>query len=173
MSWWDIDNKRDVIGDRPADIIGDTLTSIALIRRREGRRLPTLQETADAVAVALARSPKAFSDDNGQTPSPRVVIALSSGAAIASRDEAVADEAMVTAFVQAFAAMSRAYVERWGRRPRHREALYTIKFVLRADPGAYVADAPDDGVTIQGVMADGATRTHPSLGRELSSTSIA
>ncbi len=111
MSWWDIDTKRDVIGDRPADIIGDTLTSIALIRRGEGRRLPTLQETADAVAVALARSPEAFSDDNGQTTSLRVVIALSSGAAIASRDEAGADEATVTAFAHAFAEMSRGF--RW------------------------------------------------------------
>lgn len=169
MSWWDID-KRDVIGDRPADIVGDTFASIAMGRRRERRRMPTLQETADAVAVALTRSPDAFTNDNGHTTSPRVVIALSSGATIASRAESVADEAVVTAFERAFAEMSRAYVDRWGRRPRRREALYTIKFVLRPDPGEYVADPPDEGVTIQGVMAARPPHTQPLVGLELSST---
>jgi len=168
MSWWDID-KRDVIGDRPADIVGDTFTSIAMTRRREGRRLPTLQETADAVAVALARSPDAFTNDNGHTTFLHVVIALSSGATIASRAEPVADEAMVMAFARAFGEMARAYVDRWGRRPRRREALYTIKFVLRPAPSAYVADPPDEGVIIQGVTAHRPPHTRPLMDLELSS----
>ncbi len=153
MSWWNID-KSDVIGDRPADIVGDAFAYIAQTRRSQDRPLPTLQETVDALAVALGCSSGSFTNDNGHTSPPRVIVGLSSGIEIESRPEPVADEALVTAFVGAFSGMTDTYISRWGRRPRYNEALYTVKFVLRPDPSEYVADPPGEGVTIKSVAAE-------------------
>ncbi len=152
MSWWNID-KNDVIGDRPADIVGDAFAYIAQTRRSQDRPLPTLQATVDAMAVALGRSSGSFTNDNDHT-SPRVIVGLSSGIEIELRPEPVADDALVTAFMGAFSEMVDTYISRWGRRPRRNEALYTVKFVLRPDPSEYVADPPGEGVTIKSVTTE-------------------
>lgn len=166
MSWWNID-KSDVIGDRPADIVGDALASIAAMRRSQDRPLPTLQETVDAMAVALGRSSESFMNDNGHTSPPGVIVELSSGIEIESRPEPVADDALVTAFMGAFSEMADTYISRWGRRPRRNEALYTVKFVLRPDPSEYVADPPGEGVTIKSVTAEWPTLNLDQKGRRL------
>jgi len=169
MSWWNID-KNDVIGDRPADIVGDAFASIAQTRRSQDRPLPTLQETADALAVALGRSSGLFTNDNGHTSPPGVIVELSSGIEIESRQEPVADDALVMAFVGAFSEVADTYISRWGRRPRRNEVLYTVKFVLRPDPGEYVADPPRVGVTIKSVTAEWLALDLDQRGRKLAPT---
>ncbi len=166
MSWWNID-KSDVIGDRPADIVGDAFASIAQTRRSQDQPLPTLQETVDAIAVALGRSSGSFTNDKGHTSPPRVIVELSSGIEIESRQEPIADDALVMAFVSAFSEVADTYISRWGRRPRRNEALYTVKFVLRPDPSEYVADPPRAGVTIKSVMAQWSALDLDQRGRKL------
>ncbi len=166
MSWWNID-KSDVIGDRPADIVSDAFTSIAQARRTQDQPLPTLQETVDAMAVALGRSSGSFTNDNGQVSPPGVIVELSSGIEIKSRQEPVVDDALVTVFVDAFSEVADTYISRWGRRPRRNEALYTVKFVLRPDPGEYVADPPREGVTIKSVTAEWPALDLDQRGRKL------
>ncbi len=194
MSWWNID-KGNVIGDRPADIVGDTLAAIAQARRAQDHPLPRLQEIVDAIAVALERSPETFIEDelskndapatlrraasagrftigtrslttpnsNGHMTPPRVVVELSSGASIVSERELIADDAIVAAFIRAFMEIADAYLDRWGRRPRRREVLYTVKFVLRPDPSEYIADPLDSRVTIKSISAVWASPSQPLL----------
>jgi len=195
VSWWTID-KGNVIGDRPADIVGDTLAAIAKARRAQDRPLPRLQDIVDAIAVALERSPETFIEDepskndapatprraasagrftavihsltnpndNGHMTPPRVIVELSSGASVMSKRESIADDTIVTVFMRALTEIADAYADRWGRRPRRREVLYTVKFVLRPDPGEYVADPPDSGVTIKSISVVRPALSRPLLG---------
>lgn len=169
MSWWNIE-KSDVIGDRPADIVGDAFASIAQTRRSQGRPLPTLQEVVDALAVALDRSSGSLTNDNGHTSPPQIVVELSSGVEIASRPRLVMDDAVVAAFEGAFSEIADAYISRWGRRPRRNEALYTVKFVLRPDPGEYVADPPQEGVIIKSITAKWPALDLDQRGRQFAPT---
>lgn len=202
MSWWNID-KDDVIGDRPADIVGDTLAAIAKARRAQDRPLPRLQDIVDAIAVAFERSPETFKrkdesskeripatprraasaarvtagthsltnpNGNGHMTLPRVVVELSSGASVVSKRESIADDVIVAAFMRALMEIADAYLDRWGRRPRRREVLYTVKFVLRPDPGEYIADPPYSSVTIKSISAEWPALSEPLLGVGIPST---
>src|SRR4051812_36686978 len=58
MSWWNLPGRQDdVIGDRPADIIGGALRHTVARREKAGQGAPQLSEILGAIGEAIARTP--------------------------------------------------------------------------------------------------------------------
>jgi hypothetical protein len=142
MSWWNTNSDNDIIGDVPADIIGNTFKTIVKDRSTQGKPKPTLQEIVDSVAVALHTEPETFIVGSNKTFFHKVVVILESGSnQESSKDYSRANSYLVTMFLEAFQAIAHAYEERWERKPRLRELLACITFVLGFQPEEFISDA--------------------------------
>lgn len=142
MSWWDIGD--DVIGDAPADIMGQALGEIA--RAKQTQAKPTLPEILDGFAAALRRM------DAGQRYSfQKVVARQESGRAVAATGES-ADDQLVSTFGQAFANIETEYQQRFERKPRLSELLQTLLFVIGHEPERFLSDA--EGLKVNEIVAE-------------------
>jgi hypothetical protein len=152
MSWWDI-GKDDVLGDRPADIIGNTLKAIARTCEEQGGQRPTLQQLLDNITSVLRTNLEEFSSDGTEVSVHRLVVKLDSRLDVKSTGGAkTKDDQLVLKFCDAFQAIAKEYEERWARKPRLRELLETITFVLAARPEAFVSDG--EAIHIQEIVAE-------------------
>ncbi len=122
MSWWET-HGGEVLGDRPADVLGKALGEAPK---------PTLQELLDAAAGAL----HAHGLAQLSAVSPR-------GPQLTARPEA-APPALRTALAAAFDEVREAYREYQEREPTLAEAVKTLEFVLGA-PESFLADAAEMG----------------------------
>ena len=124
MSWWET-HGGELLGDRPADVLGEAL------QKAPGPK-PSLQMVLDAAAAVLQSRGLAHLG----AVSPR-------GPRFTARPEA-ADPALVAALTAGFAEVGKAYREYQEREPTLAEEVGTLGFVLGA-PKAFLADAAEIG----------------------------
>jgi hypothetical protein len=131
MSWWDTGEGDNVIGDAPADLMGDALSEISYAREKRSQPNPNIQQLIDGFAHAL----KTYgSGDKGLT------LKRSGGDDITARAED-SDEEIAKAFQTGFQQIARKYKERWDRDPRVQELAELLTFVLGYQPERYMSDA--------------------------------
>jgi hypothetical protein len=138
MSWWETSTGA-LVGDRPADALGNALTSI--------QHLPgplALGDLLRSFEEALKANPDLVA--NGGTGGVRVATAPDD-------DPGGAPRAAVTRrLAQALQTASDAYAERWQRRPTLDEVAENLAFVLRPTPRPWLTkgdDARIDDVVVQ------------------------
>jgi hypothetical protein len=132
MSWWEIPPGDDVIGDSPADALGDALGKLRARTEAAVGRQPTLGELLGWLADALRR---------GAYPqAPEELVARTEGADIVARAQAPPEQELAELIDAALGEIAAAYDEAWDRAPRVTEVLKTLAFVLRPDPQRFVAE---------------------------------
>ena len=129
MSWWD-DPDGEILGDRPADLLGKALE--AIVQAREERDEPelSLREVLEAFATALIAHGERFDELVAEQPDGPVLVI---------RPPVAPDPALVDPLREALAKVDQAYEERWERKPTLAEQLKVFDFVLGSE------DFPDAG----------------------------
>lgn len=129
MSWWD-GPDGEILGDRPADLLGKALE--AIVQAREERDEPKLglQDVLEALAAALTARGERFDE---------LVAEQTDGPVLVVRPPAVPDPTLVDPLREALAKVEQAYQERWERKPTLSEQLKVFDFVLGSE------DFPDAG----------------------------
>src|SRR5262245_65902140 len=142
MSWWDIGNKDDVIGDQPADLVRHALQEIVQkTRSQQGAHKPSLADLLRAIgAVALSASGTLLEEVPANLR--EIVAELKSGQTVSSgvlhgSDEQEDIGRILTKNLREVVAV---YSERWERKPRLPEWLETLSFVLRYRPEEFLQD---------------------------------
>jgi len=144
MSWWEI--GEDVIGDTPADFLRRTLGEIARSREERSGTKPRLQEILDAFAAALL----GMNDGRRYTFDRLVAMNRSGPSVVASGDGA--DDQLVSVLRQAFDEIENEYLQRFERKPRLSEFLYTLLFVIGHEPERFFSHAQD--VEVDQIVAE-------------------
>jgi len=146
MSWWNIRNGEEVIGDEPADLVQAALGRINENRSAQSKEKPTLVELLSAIASVardsagklLAAAPNDFR---------RIVAELQSGDFVSSETSAQQSAQQETGLRPALTAVlqeiAKVYRERWERLPTLAEWLESLAFVLRARPEEYLQDGSE------------------------------
>jgi len=135
MSWWETPPGDDVIGDGPADVLGDALGKMRARAEATIGRPPSLCELLGWFADALRR---------GSYPSaPVELIVRAAGEKVVAHAQAPPEQELAEMIDAALGEIAAAYEETWARPPRVTEILKTLAFVLRPDPQRFVADAED------------------------------
>lgn len=130
MSWWDAPDGE-ILGDRPADYLGEALDAIVQAREEQNKPKPGLQDVLEALAAALLARGERFDELVAeQTEGPLLVV----------RPPAAPDPTLVDPLREAFAKVDQAYEDRWERKPTLAEQLAVFDFVLTPE---YLSDAGD------------------------------
>ena len=128
MSWWNLPGRQDdVIGDRPADLIGAALRRAATRRDQAGRGPLHLPEILGALGQAIAETRNALEDP---PPEGARVVAVTVNGEIERSPEG---EDVIEPLAAAIREVEAAYRERFERRPRLAELLGVFAFDLRPD----------------------------------------
>jgi hypothetical protein len=136
MGWWELPgSKDDLTGDRPSDLFYRALRQIGTARAGQGRPRPTPQQLTDALARALAEDAGGHVADAGAFAGRTLTL----GALRA--DPAAGDPAMVAGLLEGLRQVADAYEERWERKPRMAEVLWTLSALL-GPSDAPVVDPP-------------------------------
>lgn len=139
MGWWSTGSGDDVIGDRPADILGEMFTRLVAEHSKARTSKPTFGEMMATIEVALNDRPGQFLAD---APSKKVsVIARLGDRTVRAANPDSADRALAALVRRALVEISAVYDESWERHVRLAELLSVIAFVLRAADD-YVSDPP-------------------------------
>ena len=165
MGWWHINYRPDtddVIGDTPADILGDAFEHIAQQRTEQGREKPRLQEILDTLTSLLGKQPKSFYAEGGREEVETLdSLVLWEGAEesihVLSTQIEAGDEQLAGHLEWALREIVEAYTEYWDRFPRLREVLALFAFVLLED-----ACSDEQSFSIQSISAQ-TRRCHPVL----------
>ena len=153
MSWWDVGGGDDVIGDAPADTLKRALNKIAKAREEQGKPAPTLQEMADSFAAALRAAWQKSVEARGRESFNKIVIKPKSAEAIESDGKTEkGDPQLVSAFRGAIEEIAKLYEKRWERKPRLRELLETLSFILSYEPERFLSGA--EGAEIETIEAE-------------------
>ena len=152
MSWWGI-GEDDVIGDGPANALTEALVAIGTARQEQGQSEPAFQEMLDGFAEALQHDGSTALEDGPAHTVQRLVARLGSGMQVVSGETArQSDGRMVAIFRDGIAAIQRQYEERWERKPRLREMLETLGFILGARPDRFLSGM--EGQSIDRIIAE-------------------
>lgn len=130
MSWWDTGEGDNVIGDSPADLMGDVLSEISHARETRSQPNPNLQQLVDGFARALQA--------HGGEGKTMTVRRPEGGDVIARAKDG--DEEIAKAFQTGFRQIENKYRERWDRAPRAEELAELLAFVLGYQPERYLSD---------------------------------
>jgi len=150
MGWWSTGHGDDASGDGPADTMQACLTSIAASRVEKRQAKPTLEKLLTAMVQALnARSATIIQD--GTSVHIRKLEARLEPDSMHVSSGNTADEGVVKALGDAFAAIAREYNDVLDRRPRLSELLYAVRFVLGYEPERYLSIDP--GTSIKEITA--------------------
>jgi hypothetical protein len=131
MSWWET-HGGEILGDRPADVLGKALAEALADERAAGRPGPTLEKVLDATAAALRARGLARLE------------AVSPHGPHTTAWPAAAEPALAAALAAAFDEVGAVYREYQEREPTLAEEVKTLEFVLGA-PEACLADAAEVG----------------------------
>lgn len=137
MGFWR--HGDDVLGDRPADILGNLLVTVAEMRRDDGEAAPTWESLFATVVSVIAEDAGVYLGEVGPVGLPNVALHFAGGGRV-EPSPAARDEALAPALRYAFAKVARAYEAEVGRGPRMSELLGTVRFVVAPDPEAYLDD---------------------------------
>jgi hypothetical protein len=147
MGWWGIGQGDDIIGDSPADTIAETLGQIASSCEEQGKPKPTVKEALNAIASAL-RLKAADVVENGEEIFIQSLVAElePTSTEVSGGENDNTDEALVAAFGKAIEEIARQYQDAVDRKPRLRELLASIRFVLGYEPSEYLSIEEDISV---------------------------
>lgn len=146
MSWWGIGND-DVIGDGPANVLTEALVAIGRARKEKGQMEPGLLEILDGFAEVLRKDGATALEDGSANPFQCLVARLESSTEVISCGmSGQAEQLMMTVFRRALAVIQRQYQERWERKPRLREVLETMAFILGYSPENYLSGMENQSV---------------------------
>lgn len=136
MGWWPLGQGNDVIGDEPADEVGDWLTEVGRRRASAGRPLPTVEEVVAVAARALDVVCREVCEDDAETPARlRVVFRNGSEAEVTPGG----DKVSASSFEAVLDRIAKVYEQDLGRKPRVRELIGTLAFVLGYPPPGTIA----------------------------------
>jgi len=128
MSWWNLPGqKHDVIGDRPADIVGTALRRAATRREQSHKDPLPLPQILNALGRAIAETRDALEDP--PLEGARVVAVTNKGEIEPSQE----GEDIIELLGAAIREVEAAYHERFDRSPRLAELLGVFTFDLRPD----------------------------------------
>jgi hypothetical protein len=128
MSWWNLPGKQhDVIGDRPADIVGTALRRAATHREPPHNGPLPLPQILGALGRAIAENRDALEDP--PLEGARVVAVTNKGEIEPSQE----GEDILEPLGAAIRGVEAAYRERFERSPRLAELLGVFTFDLRPD----------------------------------------
>ncbi len=139
MGWWQtFDN---VIGDRPADILGIMFENITKNAEEQGNPKPTLEEVLSGVKIALNQNPGELVAEREIMAIKKIVARLEDKPEVESDvpHSTVAKQLALT-FRPKFEAVTKTYQESFGRKPKLSELLESINFVL--NPEEYLSVEP-------------------------------
>lgn len=143
MSWWDTGQQDDVIGDRPADLIGGALKDIARTSADKQLPKPTLESLLRALGLALTTGTGEYLDAH---PDLQEIVAEDAlGVRVSSgplRAEPLVPD-LTERLRKALHLNAAAYMERWERKPRLTELLATLEFVLGYRPEDFLVDGAE------------------------------
>ena len=152
MSWWEI-GQGDVIGDIPADIISRTFKKITTSYGETGSQKPSIQEVLDAIISVLQIQPNDFISNVGVMHIQKIIVKLEGGPNnVFSKENGTADNKLIESFRDAFEEIAQEYIERWGRKPRLRELLNCIIFILGYKPEEFLSIP--EGISIEDIIAE-------------------
>ncbi len=156
MGWWGIGETDDIMGDDPADTMAETFEDISSSCEEQGKPKPTLPQVLDAIAYALRMKRTEFLFDGQGIYICKLIAELESEAeqnhqpdpVLGGEKDTVVDENMVTAFCDAFEEIVVQYEDtELKRKPRLRELLACVSFILSYDPDEYLSI--EEGISVQ------------------------
>ena len=156
MGWWQ--TYDNVIGDRPADILGIMFKNIAQNDSEQGNPKPTLEEVLSGVEIALNQNPGELVAQAENIAIKKIVARLEDKPEVESDvpDSTVAKQLALT-FRPKFEAVTKTYQESFGRKPKLSELLRCINFVLNpedhllVEPGTVISANPSYRLNRQNV----------------------
>ena len=152
MGWWEIGQGDDIIGDSPADTIAETLGHIASCCEEQGKPKPTLKEALDAIASVLRLTATEVVENGEEIFIQSLVAELEpTSTQVCGGENDNSDEALVAAFGKAIEEITNQYQDAVDRKPRLRELLACIRFVLGYNPEEYLSI--EEGVSVKEIMA--------------------
>jgi hypothetical protein len=125
MSWWQIDEQQNLLGDEPADAAEAVFAEVT---RANGGAPPALPEVLTAVQAAIVRAGHHVLAPDQPRPA-RLEGERLDGPSIFS--DGTPDERLVGVLGPGLERIAATYHERWARAPRLPELLAAIAFVLR------------------------------------------
>ncbi len=153
MSWWETGHNDDIIGDVPADIVGDTLKIIAHDCKVRGLQKPSLQEILCAIVAAINTSPEKFLEDMEGKSIRKITAKLNREPFQVSCEESDNKRNKFSKFfTDAFDKLVNEYTDAWNRKPRLRELLECFLFVLGYRPEDFLSIS--EGVAIEEIFAE-------------------
>ena len=151
MSWWK--TNQGIIGDKPTDIVGDTLDGIVRMRQQKGQGKPTLQELADDILAGLRMRPDVYAEDGRQSVIQKIVFKIEGQPDVVASDATIRqDTASEEALAASFERIVRVYHAELDRKPTLRELLDNVLFVLGGRTETYVADDGPDEVFLDAIV---------------------
>ncbi len=146
FSWWDIGNDC-ILSERATDIMKTALEAIARTYKETREPNLTLQKLVDAIASTLNTKPEEFCSDIKEVSVQTVLVILDAGSNLVSNPLLLkADEEIVISLYNTFEEIANIYQEKCTRKPRLKELLETIKFVLASKPGNYISIANNNSI---------------------------
>ena len=128
MSWWNLAGRQDdVIGDRPADIIGGALRDAAARREKAGQGALELGEILGAIGRAIGRTPNAL---EAPPPAGARVVAVTEHGEIGPSP---GGDDVIEPLAGAIREVEAAYRDRFERPPRLAELLGVFAFEMRPE----------------------------------------
>ncbi len=151
MSWWK--TSHGVIGDKPADILGDTFDAVVRMRQQQGQGKPTLQEMADGILAGLRMRSDLYAGDEEQPDIQKIVIKVEGQPdVVTSSTITTGRDTIHEALTGSFATITKAYQTELGRKPTLRELLDTVLFVLGGSTANYVSTDGLDDVFLDAIL---------------------
>ncbi len=144
MSWWDAD-ENDISGDKPLDLMQAVLREHAEYCDKAATARPKLLNVLNALSIALSQSTPHIEDwhspivlqaeiasDDGSEHA-KIISTIHQQSSIDTSELELAEN-----FKKAIADMDTVYKENWQRKPRIREVLYALGYVLGYKPSRFL-----------------------------------
>ncbi len=150
MGWWS--SYSDIVGDSPADLIDTMFEAINERVEGEGNPLPTLPEFLRIIKLVLNQNAKELLVDGETIAIKQIVAQLREKIEVNSENTANSISQELAQIVHnSFRSIKDEYEETLERKPRLREVLYSIYFIL-STPGKYLSIEP--GTSIKDIIAE-------------------
>lgn len=139
MGWWKTGFNDDIMGDRPADFLGETLIEIAQDYEQKNQRKPTWKELLGGIAAALCiRSEDIY--ENASCITVKSIAVETTEGQFNSHSSCDTDGATVNRLRDVLGYIANVYEDAKDRKPRLSELTSCLRFVLGANTDLYLSD---------------------------------
>jgi hypothetical protein len=141
MGWWRTGKYDDLIGDGPVDTLTIALQEFANQYKSQYHEKPSLQDVLNVLLKTLQLQPENYICDSQVYTLDLLVSKTDSGLTVTSNPNAVLKEESIGIFHIAFEEISVEYQDsELDRKPRLRELLAILQFILGYQPDYYLSD---------------------------------